>query len=205
MYSQNSEENIILNFFKGQRNGTFLSLGENDGRTFSNVLALAEKGWAGSCVEASPKAFARLRAEHFGRPIELSNVAIATYDGEITLHESGELIGKGDVALVSSTKDAELQRWDSLNIDFEKITVPCLTFASFLRLSSYKEFDFVSIDIEGMELDILPQMDFNALKTKMVCVEWNSKNGLEYSKILTPFGFRLIHKNQENLIFAKCQ
>ena len=108
MYSQNSEENIILNFFKGQRNGTFLDIGANDGRTFSNSLALAEKGWVGSCIEASPKALVRLRAEHYGRPIEINPIAIATYDGEITLHESGELIGKGDVALVSSTKDAEL-------------------------------------------------------------------------------------------------
>jgi FkbM family methyltransferase len=202
MYSQNLEEQIILNYFKGQT-GTFLDAGSNDGRTFSNTLALVERGWRGSCIEASPKAFERLKKEHEGKGIELNNIALASYDGEIVLHESGELIGKGDVALVSSTMDAELLRWESMKIDFEKIKVPCLTFQSFLRLSTYKTFDFISIDIEGMELEILPQMDFGKLKTKMVCVEWNSKNGLEYSKILVPFGFRLIHKNLENLIYAR--
>lgn len=202
MYSQNLEEQVILKHF-GDRKGTFLDIGANDGRTFSNSLALVERGWKGACVEASPLAFERLKKEHEGKGIELNNIALASYDGEIVLHESGELIGKGDVALVSSAVEKELRRWDALNIPFQSIKVPCLSFASFIRLSSFKTFDFISIDIEGMELEVLPQMDFEALKTKMVCVEWNSQNGLRYSAILKPFGFRLIHKNLENLIYVR--
>lgn len=202
MHSQNSEEEIILKYF-GDFIGTFLDIGANDGRTLSNSLALVERGWKGSCIEASPKAFERLKKEHSGRTVELSNIALASYDGEIILHESGELIGAGDVALVSSTKNSELARWDSMAIPFEEIEVPCLTFNSFLRLSSYKTFDFVSIDIEGMELEILPQMDFEKLGTKLICVEWNSKDERAYNKILTPFGFRAIHKNAENLIYCR--
>ena len=50
MYSQNNEEEIILNFFK-EKKGIFLDLGAYDGIGLSNTRALAEKGWKGVCVE----------------------------------------------------------------------------------------------------------------------------------------------------------
>jgi FkbM family methyltransferase len=202
MHSQNSEERIILEFFSANT-GTFLDIGANDGITFSNSYALVEKGWKGACVEASPKAFKRLKKLHKGKPVECTNVALAGYDGEITLHESGSLITENDIALVSSTMDSELTRWATMNMKFTEIKVPCVTFESFLKLSSYKTFDFISMDIEGMELTVLPQMDFDKLRTKLICVEWNGKDRQSFNKILHPFGFRVIHENQENLIYAK--
>lgn len=200
MYSQNSEEKIILDYF-GSKTGTFLDIGANDGRTFSNSLALIERGWKGSLIEASPRAFEKLKQEHQGKGLELNNIALASDDGYITLHESGSLLGLNDVALVSSAVSSEVRRWDSLNLEFEEIEVPCLSFKSFLKLSSYKTFDFISIDIEGMELEVLPQMDFEKLQTKMVCAEFNGKHEEKFRSIMK--GFRLIHKNAENLIFAK--
>lgn len=201
-YSQNNEEKIILDHF-GDFTGTFLDIGANDGITFSNSYALVEKGWKGACVEASPKAFKRLKKLHKGKPVECTNVAIADYDGTITLNESGSLVTENDVALVSSTMDAELARWTSANIAFTKIEVPCVSFASFLKLSTYKTFDFISIDIEGMELSVLPQMDFVTLGTKLICVEWNGKDRPKFNNILHPYGFSVIHENMENLIYAR--
>ena len=52
MYSQNNEEQIILNYFSGKK-GTFLDIGANDGVTLSNVRALAELGWKGALIEPS--------------------------------------------------------------------------------------------------------------------------------------------------------
>ena len=46
-FSQNQEEDVILKYFEYLPVGTFLSIGENDGQTLSNVRALAEKGWHG--------------------------------------------------------------------------------------------------------------------------------------------------------------
>jgi len=56
IYSQNLEQNYILEYFKDRR-GTFIDIGANDGLTLSNTRALVELGWRGVFVEPSPMAF----------------------------------------------------------------------------------------------------------------------------------------------------
>jgi FkbM family methyltransferase len=202
-YSQNSEQQYILNHFYGFT-GTFLDIGANDGITLSNSYALVPLGWAGYLVEASPTAYERLLKTHTGsNRMSMYNLAVGSYDGEITLHESGELLGTGDIALVSSTKDEELKRWESLNMPFKPVIVPCVTFETLLKTMGQRHFDFVTIDIEGMEKEVVPQIDFNALGTKMAIIEFNGKDEWFYNNIMTSFGFSLTHKNAENLIFTR--
>lgn len=203
IYSQNNEQEVIADFFKNFK-GTYLDIGANDGKIFSNVYALALNGWEGASVEPSVKAYQQLQNNYQQfQGAELYNIAIAGHDGTITLHESGSLVGKEDVSLVSTTIEAELKRWKPAAIEFTPIEVDCRTWKSFYNISKYKMFDFVSIDIEGAELTVLPDMDFDAMGTRLVCVEWNGQNLGLFNAILEPFGFRIIHTNPENLIYAR--
>jgi len=205
MYSQNNEEKFILDYFGGFK-GTFLDIGANDGKTLSNSYALVERGWPGVCVEASPKAYDRLHKLHgwqTGNGIQLINVAVGSYDGEIELNESGELLGTGDVALVSSTRQDEMDRWVSLKMPFEKVAVPVVTFKTLLERCLYSKFEFLTIDIEGMEPEVVPQIDFTTLGVRMAIIEWNGKNAQLYDGLLLAHGLKLIHTNQENRIYAK--
>ena len=45
MYSQNNEEQVILDYF-GNKIGNLLDIGANDGITLSNSRKLIELGWA---------------------------------------------------------------------------------------------------------------------------------------------------------------
>jgi len=205
-YSQSNEQDIIINLFKGKKNGTFLDIGANDGVTFSNTFALAKSyGWTGLLVEASPKAYERLlkNYELIDRDIDFQNVAIGKEDGYLDFYESGELLNKGDVALVSSGVKKELQRWQSLKMPFTKMKVPMTSVSTMLSRSRHTHFDLLSLDIEGMELDVLPQIDFEALRIQVAVIEWNSKDERLYNDIILPFGFKLISKNAENLIYSK--
>ena len=204
-YSQNNEQEIIINLFKGKRNGTFCDIGSNDGVTLSNTFALANNyGWTGLLVEASPKAYERLlkNYELIDRDFDLQNVAIGKEDGELVFYESGELLKKGDVALVSSGVESELERWESIYMSFEKMTVPMTSVATMLSRSRHTHFDLLSIDIEGMELDVLPQIDFKALKIQVAVIEFNGKDEQKYNDIMFPQGFKLVSKNMENLIYT---
>lgn len=202
-YTQNNEESFILEYFNGAA-GTLLDIGANDGKTLSNSLALVERGWVGTFVEASPKAWDRLRNLYgFGGPLQIINVAVGSYDGEIEFNESGELLGTGDIALVSSTRQDEMDRWVSLNMPFNKVTVPCVTFKTLLERSLYSQFDFLTIDIEGMEPEVVPQIDFTSLGIRMAIVEWNGKFADLYDGILINHGLKLIHTNAENRIYVR--
>lgn len=204
-YSQNNEESIILYYFKEWNSGTLLDIGANDGETLSNSLALLERGWEGLLVEASPKAFERLAATHTDpdRRVQLLNTAIGSYDGVIDFNESGGLLGTGDIALVSSTRQDEMDRWVSLNMPFEKMTVPVITFKTLLEKSAFTTFHFITIDIEGMEPEVVPQIDFTVLGTQMAIIEWNGKNAELYDGLLANHGLKLIHTNAENRIYTR--
>jgi FkbM family methyltransferase len=198
MYSQNSEEQIIKDYFGGFV-GAFLDVGANDGVTLSNTRALAEAGWCGVLVEPSPQAFARLKENCkqykclYPYPFALGN-----FNGEINLWESiGQHLNKGDVGLVSTTVTDEMRRWSGEK--FNAVMVKCFRWKTFLNRLKYKKFDFISIDCEGMDLEVLKQIDLT--DTKMVCVEWNGKNKQAFIDACP--GFRLIHENGENLIFAR--
>jgi FkbM family methyltransferase len=201
MFSQNNEDRIIDEFF-GSFIGTFLDMGANDGITLSNTYALHRKNWQGTLVEASPMAYKMLLDTYAGNQMyDFIHAAIGTYNGEITLHESGTHLNRGDVSLLSTVVPDEMKRWKKES--FTEVTVPCVNFTTLLGLTKHKKFDFISIDIEGMELEVLPQMDLVSLGCQLLCVEYNGKEQPKYDAIVLPQGFKLIHKNGENLIYGK--
>jgi FkbM family methyltransferase len=198
-YSQNNEERIIADYFNGFK-GTFLSLGENDGETLSNTRALALKGWNGVCVDASPEAYARLEKLYAGvDAIETHHLALYTRDGWIDLYESGSHLSKKDVALLSSVVEGETKRWAG-GTTFDQVVVPAVTFATLLGRSKYKKFDLISMDIEGMDLAVLQQMDLTELGCKMLIVEVNASDPQPYLDHCAKHGMVLYTRNAENLI-----
>ena len=201
-YSQNGEEALILDYFK-DRTGTFMDLGANDGSTLSNTRALAERGWSGVCVDASPTAFAKLEALYAEHDhIETHHVAMAEKVGWLTLHESGTHLGKGDTALLSSVIDAETTKWRPTT-EYHEVTVPSIDFAELLRRSKYKTFDFISMDVEGMDLLVLQQMDLTALGCSMLVVEVNNSDPKPFLDHCAKHGLVLLTRNSENLILIR--
>lgn len=203
-YSQNLEEQAILNYF-GDFKGTFCSLGENDGKTLSNVRALAERGWRGCMVEPSPQVFPLLKKLYENEAkgnFYLYQCAIGNKNGTTILHDSGELLKTGDRALVSTMVEQEKTRFEKV-LSYTPVEVKVYRWKTFLNRLTMKTFDFISIDCEGLDLDILKQMDIEALGVKCLCIEWNGNQSLkaEYDKIMQ--GFRIIYTSGENLIYAR--
>ena len=122
-HSQNGEQLIITRYFQGRERGVLLSVGENDGTTLSNSRALMLDGWHGILVEPSPAAFYKL-CETYGAPecdrnleqVAVGNAilvraAITTQNGPVDFYDSGTHLKKGDVALLSTTRPEEMDRW----------------------------------------------------------------------------------------------
>lgn len=199
-YSQNSEQQVILDYFKGYV-GTFVSIGENDGITFSNVRALAERGWAGIMIEPDPEAFARLEKLYLEyKGLYTYNYAIGDHNGKKILQKSSSLLKNGDTGLVSTFNASEMERFKS-SVSYTPVEVQQYTWRTALNRWSIQTFDVVSIDVEGNEMQILPDMDLS--KTKLLCIEHNGRQDLKlsYEKYLE--GFKLIYTSAENLIYTR--
>jgi FkbM family methyltransferase len=202
-YSQNQEQQAILNYFNGKVDGTFLDIGANDGQTLSNTRALAEMGWCGVLVEPSPKAFSRLKRLYDSQKkscFYLYELALGNHNGRVVLHESGELLKQGDTSLVSTIVESEKSRFESV-LTYEPVEVKCFRWKTFLNRLTIKKFDFVSIDCEGQDDKILHQMDVTDVRC--LCIEFNGNQDLKKAFDAKMQGFRIIYTSAENLIYAR--
>ncbi len=197
-YSQNSEQDYILEYFNNNANGLkYIEIGGYNPFKFSNTRALYELNASGVVVEPSPVCMKAFEKEYSNEPrITLVQAAITDNDGVITLYESG-----GDA--VSSTDISHKQKWENgSKVKYTEITVKAISMATFLK--EYGEnVDFINIDVEGTNMqlfNLIPDWFFNRLK--MICIEHDGNN-IEMENKLKTFGFIKIHFNGENLIMAK--
>ena len=164
-YSQNREDEIIANWF-GQYVGTVLEIGANDGVTYSNSLHLIEKGWSAVLVEPSARVFWKMCDRHKGsKNVIVVNAAIAEHVGSGVLYDSGDFLLKGTSSLLSTMKPSEIKRWG--DVQFEETHISVLTFYQLLQDVPYKQFDFISIDCEGYDLEVLRQIELDSVGCKM--------------------------------------
>lgn len=200
-YTQNNEEEVILNYFKDYTEGTFCDLGANDGITFSNTRALAERGFKGILIEPDPEAFERLQKLYEGhKGLYTYNYAISDTNGKKFLQKSDSLLKTGDTGLVSTFNASEMKRFHGA-VNYTPTEVQVYTWGTARNRWSIRSFDFISLDIEGDELRVLPSIDLT--ETKCICIEFNGREDLkkQYEQYLE--GFKLIYTSAENLIYAR--
>ena len=199
-YSQNDEQTYILNYFANNAPGHLLDIGANDGQTLSNSRALIEyKEWSGLLVEPSPTAFKKLSALYKDNDlVECLNVAIANEKGKIEFYDMESHLGNGDTSLLSTAVVTELPKW-AATTEFKKIKVKAVTYADIVDT-----YDFITIDCEGLDLDVLRQIDLK--HTQMVCVEHNSVRDIR-NAIIDYCGkaglIKKIYECMENVIMAR--
>ena len=193
MYSQNNEEQIILDIFKDEV-GTFLDIGACDGKLNSNTLALVERGWSGVLVEPSPGAFQALYKRHGqNSKLLLMNAAIGTHSHLAQFWDSWQTApGYG------TTEPGNRDRWTGLVASWQRFLIPIFPFSELLANFEGQPFDFVSIDTEGTS-PFLFQLLLAHLRPRTICVE---HDGWLLTKTAAAFGYREVLRNAENLILT---
>lgn len=205
-YSQNQEDLFVYKYF-GNYKGTLLEIGSNDGQTLSNSLALIQQGWKAHLIEPG-RTFSDLVKLHYTNPkVSLYNYAIGgEFQTEATFFESGaHVIGGKDVGLVSSLDFDETERWRKSGVQFTETKVPVKPFREFYKEANYPTLDFISLDAEGFDKEILQQIHLRDVGCRVLCIEWNGDN--ELKDFFTHYcgglhGMKLSLVNNENLIFA---
>jgi FkbM family methyltransferase len=204
MYSQNLEQKYILEYFAG-KTGTLLSIGENDGKTLSNSLALIERGWKAILVEPGETAFSKLSVLHEGnKSVTLLNVAISDKVGVFDFYESEnhKHCGPDNYGLLSTLDENEIARWKGTE-KFNKKQVQCIDYKTLIKEHG-EIFRFISIDAEGFDLIILKQIDLSF--AQLICIEWNNDQAVkdEIVKYCSTFRLnKLIYQSGENLLIAR--
>jgi FkbM family methyltransferase len=192
MYSQNSEEKFIVDYFQNHI-GKFLDIGAYNPFIFSNTRRLYELGWGGIFIEPSPICFKNFVAEYQNVDrITLINKAVVTDDRvEVAFYESN-----GDA--VSTTNDNHKSKWENSGAKYNLIKVQAI---SIKEIEKFNDIDFLSLDVESSNIELFSAFSDEFLSSlKMICIEHDSMIDLIKSRLT---GFNELHRNGENIILVK--
>jgi len=155
-------------------NRVFFEIGGNDGVTLSNTYYLeTNQDWKGVSVEPLPRAYAELEKN---RQCITVNGCITEYDGTTSFLEiSG---GPEMLSGIPEKYDARHVRRVRKNLKrqnatSQEINVSCYRLDTVLQQHSIDHIDYLSIDTEGGELDILKSIDLSTTPIKMISIENN--------------------------------
>lgn len=185
-YSQSGQEKFINNlFFRNMRNGFFVEIGAFDGIKGSNCFFFEKfLGWHGVAIEPSMNQFLLLKKN---RKCECVNKAIT---GKKERIEFIDIIkGLTQMSGINNShyqKTLEIINKDPRNILDKKI-IETSTFSEILG-NNYL-IDYLSIDVEGGEQDIIESINFDIYKIKVLSIENNQPNQINYEKCLSSKGF----------------
>lgn len=199
-YAQNGEDLFVYDRLK---QGTVLEIGANSGTYLSNSKLLIEKGWTAYLVEPG-ETYKELQELHKDNPyVHTFNFGIDVSDGIKTFYQSGTHDGSNtDLGLVSTIIPKEMNRWNG--VEFKETKADFKTFSSFWNSIGNATFDFISIDVEGLDWEVLSQIDLKKVRCNILCIEWNGNKELRkmFGIYCSKFGMREVHKNPENIIYS---
>ena len=170
-YSQWGEDQFIDSFFNNKNNGIYLDIGCFHPYMYSNTCLLHKRGWSGVNVDINQTS------------IDLFNI-IRPNDTNICAAVSKE---KKDLKVYfddpfSPINTVDKKFYENLEKSFFKnkkiFTIQSKTIQEIFDISKIKdEIDFINIDAEGLDFEILLQMNLSKYKVKLLSIETHNVDG----------------------------
>jgi FkbM family methyltransferase len=154
------EQALIREFFENKSNGFYVDVGANEPVIESQTFHLDQIGWSGLLLEPIPYYCELLRKRRTGKVIQF---ACSSYENH---NKVLQLIIAGGHSTLNSNPIAVG------TVSNETINVTCKTLDSILEENNTEAgFDFISIDIEGHEMEMFKGFTLEKWKPKLVLLE----------------------------------
>ena len=164
-YSQEGEDIFLNGIFPGRRDGFYVDIGACHPVVYSNTHLFYRRGWHGINIDPAPgskRLFDRARRRDTNlelaigtssRPLEFylfENSVLNTFDAaQRDICVAGGSKRAGTVSVAVERLDAVLDRY----------------------LPKGQQIDFMNVDVEASELDVLGSNDWSRFRPKILCVE----------------------------------
>lgn len=164
-YSFEFEDIHIVKYFKNVKKGFYVDIGAYNPIRGSNTYLLYRKGWSGINIDAdenSIKMFNILRRNDYNFNYAISS----SKKKEVKLfYEKNSSVIK---TIVPKFRNLTLKKFK-----IKKVKVS--TFDNLIKKTNFykKRIDFLNIDCEGSDLDVLKSVDVKIYKPRIICIEIN--------------------------------
>ncbi|MCF7734117.1 MAG: FkbM family methyltransferase [Akkermansiaceae bacterium] len=186
-YSQWGDDLLVWEYFGKNRGGTFLEAGANDPKVLSQTYLLEQQGWTGVLVEPVPECCTRLRAERPGSRVFQNALGAPQQRGVLRLAIPNGL-SELTSGLAEGAEPAEGAR---------VIEAGFITLSEALDQAGIERLDYLSLDLEGMELEALKGLDFKRHPPRLIIIEDRLGDLLRH-RFLGKNGYKLVRRNGSN-------
>jgi hypothetical protein len=180
---------VIAKMFPGVTDGFFLDVGSGHGTIGSNTKALEERGWKGICVDPFP-----IYME--GRTCIIVKEVVSSEAGKVVdFHTHSGLGGIADT----------LGKWKEEAQNSPVVRLTTTTLGEILARESAPRFiHFLSLDIEGGELDALRGVPMDTYRFGAMAIEHNNEEPKrsDIIRFLAGYGYRRVHSYKQDDYFA---
>ena len=153
----------------GIKSSYFLDVGAAYPVKFSNSYALQQRSWSGLLVEPNSTLLLALESRR-SQYVEIAPVAVSTRSGASQLVEYGPLSSLVESAMNDIYGEMRKRRFEQGGT--EEITTK--NFADLISIYSIPPvIGYLSIDVEGLDFEILQQFPFDSISVTTVTIEHN--------------------------------
>ena len=198
-YSQFGQDLKVLDFYDKKENGYFVEIGSGDGVLESNTYLLEQKySWSGICVEPVGYQFEKLKLHR-----KCICVNKAVYDESVREVEFCE--AENEIRHLSGIKSHLLSNLNVINRS-KIVKIEAVTLTRLLEENGAPDFiEYLSLDTEGSEFEILKCFDFNKFIFGYINVEHNfdEKKRWDIRNLLTYFNYKYVGENNVDDIYVR--
>lgn len=185
---------ILVDYANYKNDVNFIQVGSNNGITADPISRfITRKEWRGVLIEPVPYLFNELKKNYsnYNHRLIFENSAIANVNGNLKFYRL-EKSEQEDLPfwydqLGSFNKDVVLKHRDSVpNFDrlFIEDTVNAITFEDLIKKHSIKKVDFIQIDTEGYDYEILKLIPFSFLNIEFIMFENRHLSDADYKQAI---------------------
>jgi FkbM family methyltransferase len=191
-YSQNGEDIVLARAFSDQAVGFYVDVGANHPVLDSVTKLFYDQGWHGINVEPLPALHSELRKQ---RPRDLNlNLGVAKRAGTMVFHEIPSAEGL-------STFNQDLSNYyASEGRDVIAREVEVVPLQEIVDLHVDSPVDFLKVDVEGFEAEVLTSVDWSRFRPRVVVVE--ATNPEQWSTILLDAGYVMVQYDGINNFYV---
>ena len=197
-YGLNSLDKKIEQYLN-KNNGYFVELGANDGVTQSNSLYFERhRGWKGLLVEPIPHKYLECLKNRSAESSIFCNACVpfsykhkfleVLYSNLMSIPTG--LDGDLDDPLNHAKNGIQFLENHEVNFKFGAVARPLNDLL--LEADAPRVIDFLSLDVEGAEIQVLKGVDFSQFEFQYMCIESRSPDKLEF--FLGQHGYYLVDK-----------
>jgi FkbM family methyltransferase len=202
-YAQEGEDLLLSRFIEGRMNGFYVDVGAHHPMRFSNTYHFYLKGWRGINIDAMPGSMAPFE---IARPRDI-NVEVPVYETSQTL--TYYVFSEPAFNTFSEEVAREhIEEHGATLIAKESLRTKTLREILDRHLPAGTAIDFMSIDIEGLELSVLRSNDWQKYRPEFLLVETfvdslTELSSKEIHQYLEQLGYTAIGKTRSTLCYHR--